>query len=275
MKEKVLKKSNRKASRDELFTGGKVPEFTVFYNIAFFRVAGLLNHLLNNSYELDKNKLETVYAQYLKESRSGKDKLPDDAYSKLRRYLWKGYLTEKNSSGYELTDSDKSTIQEMLWKLLQIRNFQSHYWHDNSELEFSKGLKEFICQLHETAKLSLSEKYAQQLPDYDKNYRDRPFFFNVDGKEFITQEGRTFFLSFFLTKGEMARFLQLRKGSKRNDKPEYKVKHEVYRYYTHREGASKQYFGFEENVLNDLPINEQKEVLSARQARLFKKLCHN
>ena len=261
-----MKNQKSNPTLGDLYMGGKYPEFTVFYNVAFFRMAGFLNHLRAGSYEKDKNHLESSFKTWLNKIKNDNDDLPSRAYSELRRYLWKGYLTEKNTSGYELTTTDINYVREMLKKLYNIRNFHSHIWHNNNVLEFSPGLKSFIEDLHDHAKNSFAEKYMRELDEYVKKTQDFTFFCDVDGSPMITQEGRTFFLSFFLTRGEMSRFLQQKRGSKRNDKPEFKIKQEVYRYYTHRDGAARHHYGWEDDMLNTLPEDERKEVLNKRQA---------
>lgn len=260
-------KFTKALKQDDLFTGGKLPEFAVFYNIAFFNMAGLLYHLINpkEGYENDKDKLERAFKKWLEGIQQNQDILRDAGYGRLRRYLWKGYLTEKNRSGYMLTEDDKACIRKMLIKLYHIRNFHSHYWHDNAELEFDAGLKEFIEKLHTDASNSMAEKYAFELPVYNQNYHKHPFFKTHDGKTFMTQEGRTFFLGFFLTRGQMTRFMQQHKGCKRNDQPEFKIKYEVYRYYTHRDGAARHYYGYEDEVFSQLPEDERQQVWKARQ----------
>jgi hypothetical protein len=253
-------------SKEVLFTGGKFPEFAVFYNVAFFRLCGYLNHLLGNPYTFDKDKLEKVFAVWQDSLKAGNDTLPDKAYSMLRNYLWKGYQLNKNSSGYELKSNHKEIVRELMITLYGIRNFQSHIWHDNSVLECDKTISDFIEGLFGAAIDAQNEKYPLQVERFKLENKKFPLFKKADGKNFITQEGRTFLLSFFLTGGEMSRFLQQRKGSKRNDSPEFKIKHLVFKYYCHRDGASRNHYGFEENMLNSLPETERKEILSARQA---------
>lgn len=231
--------------------------------MAFSRVAGLINNLLGKPYEEDKNKVEDEFNHWLKNPN-----LPENekVFVKLRDYLWKGSSTNKNSSGYVLTSNDKSLMIEMLSKLNEIRNFHSHYWHDNTVLEFSFSLKKHIQDLHDFAKLSLSQEFPKDVTKYEDNYSKRPMFKKHENKEFITKDGKAFFLSFFLTRGEMARFLQQHRGYKRNDTSEFKIKHLIYRYYTHRDGAARQHYGQEDNVLGTMTTQEQHDILSARQA---------
>jgi hypothetical protein len=244
----------------EVFTGGKLPEFAVFYNIAFFRMAGVVNHLLGNKYEKNKDNLEKIFENWLK--------APTDAkvFAGLRDYLWKGFRTDKNGSGTPVTPLEEVLMVEMLKKLHKIRNFQSHYYHDNAVLIFSENLKKHILKLHDEAKDSFTGEKLKEVGFYESNLKERPFFKFHDNKHYITPEGKTFFLSFFLTRGEMARFLQQRKGCKRNNSDEFKIKHLIYCYFTHRDGAARQHYGQMENVLTSMSTTEQKEIMSARQA---------
>ena len=60
-------------TKSDLFTGGKSAELAVFYNIAYFRIAGFINFLLGNSYEKDKSKLEAVFTGWLNNIRQNKE----------------------------------------------------------------------------------------------------------------------------------------------------------------------------------------------------------
>lgn len=254
---------SRTITKKDVFTGGKYPEFAIFFNLAFFRIAGLVNHLLGKKYEANKSTLEKEFDSWLKNANDTKN---DKVFSKLRDYLWKGFMTNKNSSGYVITPEDRKIIIEALEKLNEIRNFQSHYWHDNVVLCFSPELKKHILRLHEDAKLSFMKDYSKELLDYESACKERPLFKTHEGKDYITKDGKAFFLSFFLTRGEMARFLQLHKGYKRTDTNEFKIKHLVYRFYTHRDGAARQHYGQEDNMLGTMTALEQQEILAARQA---------
>jgi hypothetical protein len=260
---KYPKKEDRIPTRDELFTGWKVPHIAVFYNIAFFKLAGYVNHLLGNPFEDSKNDLEANLNSFLNNAHLPEN---DRIFLKLREYLWKGYATDPNSSGNELTDEDRTLIVDMLRKLNEIRNFHSHYWHDNSVLTVSKELKKNIETLHDNAKNTLLATHSKEVAKYEISLKEKPLFSSHDGNSFISQKGRIFFLSLFLTRGEMARLLQQCNDFKYTTKPEEKIANLVYRHYTHRDGAARQHYGQEENVLKTLPPEERKDILAARQA---------
>ena len=72
-------------------------------------------------------------------------------------------------------------------------------------------------------------------------------YFTSDGK--ITPEGKNFFLSFFLVKGEMSRFLGKRRGCKRNDATKYKVKHHILSFYCTKDSSSRFFLKAKENFV--------------------------
>jgi hypothetical protein len=255
-------KSKRTPSRDDLFTGGKTPEYAVFYNIAFFKIAGFINFLINKTFEDDKMKLEGIINDIIKKP----EMLIDSHYLKLRNYLWKGYRADKNDSVTKLMKEDKENIIGMVDMLRNIRNFHSHIWHDNKALIFKKELKTFIEQLHDEAKLKQSGKYSKELEDYEESLKEHKLFKPHENDWYISPEGRNFFLGFFLTNGEMNHFMKQRKGCKRDDKPEFKIKHVVYTYYTHREAATHNHYGFEETTLAEMPADYVKDIMNERQA---------
>lgn len=244
-------------SINDLYTGWKVPEMAVFYNIAYARINRYINHLLDISNNDTEANFETLT--------SNQDHPEHERiFLKLRDYLWKGYNSDKNSSGHILTENERSLIIEMLKKLKEIRNFHSHYWHDNSVLCFGIDLKNHIEQLHNSAKEALNKDFPYEISIYE--LKKKSLFDEHQEQHFITKNGRIFFLSFFLTRGEMARCLQQSKGYKRNDKPEYKITHLIYRHYTHRDGSTRQHYGHPETILDSMLPNERKDILFARQA---------
>ena len=52
-------------------------------------------------------------------------------------YLWKSHLDRKNSQAYAVSGGEALLVAEAIGKLKEIRNFQSHVWHDNAGLGFS------------------------------------------------------------------------------------------------------------------------------------------
>jgi hypothetical protein len=194
-------------------------------------------------------------------------------YAFWAEYLWKAHLLKKNSNGYELSARNEWMIDLLLNKLEEIRNFHSHIWHDNKALAFDKELKEFVQQKYEEAKAALYVDYPNALLDYEqlekqpKMRKFEHFKWVPERKQFfITPEGRIFFLSFFLTTGQMSQLLQQRSGSKRSDMPLFKIKRLLFAYYCHRDGASMDDFNHEERFIDTIDLNEKSDILKARTA---------
>lgn len=249
----------------ELFMGGKDAEFAVFFNVAFTKVLRTVHFWKTGVIEFDEEKLDTLYGTLLdqfEQSRHVADDLSDEMYAKLRNYIWKGYLSERNSSGYTLAPEDKTRIRQLLCKLRALRNFHGHVYHDNAEIDFQPELRDFILRLHDDAMYLFSEKHPEEVEFYQKNLLEHPLF--KQGR-YITQEGRTFFLSLFLTTGEVSRLLQQRRGSKKNDELRFRIKHSIYRHYAHRDGAARKYYNLEENLHDTLTEQELAELLNAQK----------
>lgn len=233
----------------DLFTGGKQSELAIAFNLACDNIQKYINTLMN--WTPGTVSLEMT------------DKLDDRAFVYLREYLWKGNSENKNSSGYALEQADKSIIQQLLEKLSGLRNFHSHYWHDNNAVRFSDELRLFVQNKHDRACGQLLESKSIDAEIYFRQQQRFPLFKNG---QFITQEGRVFFLSFFLNKGQMQNLLQRRRGSKRHDLPEYKFKHKLFTYYCHREGAAWLTTGIDNTVLPSMDEDEKQRIHAGRQA---------
>lgn len=233
------------ATTYDFFIGGdtKTADLAIYYNVAF----------------------DSVKKQF-------ENKPASQRNSFLAEYLWKAHLLQKNSNGYEITSQDKRIIPELIQKVEEIRNFHSHIWHDNSVLKFSHELKQFVETKYEEAKALLYAEYPSAVTDFEylqqtTAYKDKfNLFKNVQGEQFITIEGRIFFLSFFLTTGQMNRFLQQRKGNKRTDLPEFKIKRLIYTFYCHRDGAAITDFNQTNRFVDTMDVSERQNVFRARTA---------
>ena len=233
----------------DLYTGGKHPDLSIAFNLASDNTEKFINSLMN--WDPAKESLKSI------------NELDDKTFVYLRQYLWKGNSENKNTAGYALEPADKSIIISLLKKLVELRNFHSHYWHENKPVEFNTDLQRFIQHKHDWAVNKLLEVKSIDSELYLRLQDRFPLF---KENRFITQEGRVFFLSFFLNKGQMQYLLQQRKGSKRHDLPEFKFKHKVFTYYCHREGAAWLSTGIENKNLPTLEEVEKKRISDGRQA---------
>lgn len=157
-----------------------------------------------------------------------------DTFAILKNYLWKSYSDTKNKSGDPLTEQDIKHIKLLCFKLKCQRNYQSHIWHDDSYMLFDVEGAFFIMEKFVTALDSpninsslvgnkekidaskLSIKNAKFKYDYIECYNIKYELFDNEGDYYkLTLFGRMFFLSFFLTTGEMNSFLSQMKGTKK------------------------------------------------------------
>ena len=253
--------SSRAVDIFDLYTGGKLPELAIFYNVACDNVNRFIRSVGN-----------ITDPQPIKKP----DALDDQIMSYLREYLWKGSEMDKNSSGHAITDDGKRIIRELLKKLDGIRNFQSHVWCDNAVLEFNEELVDFINARHDHAVHKLENDPNQKndarlylefyMGNAQKKMRPNKLFDFKEGKYFMTQDGRRFLLSFFLYKGQMSLLLQQSTGSKRNDIPEFQFKQKLYRYYCHREGAAIESTGKDDEQLATIHDEKKDAILKGKQA---------
>jgi hypothetical protein len=196
----------------------------------------------------------------------------------LTEYLWKAHILSKNSNGYEIRREDEGIIGKLIAKLEAIRNYHSHIWHDNSVLAFDKDLKKFVQNRYNEAKAALFKEYPSSLVDYEKAEKERKFslfnFVKEKGQHFISVEGRIFFLSFFLSTGQMNYLLQQRKGFKRIDMPLFKMKRLLYVFYCHRDGAAFGNINYEARFIDEMEPEDRQNIYKARNAfKLISYLC--
>lgn len=247
--------SARTVSAFDHFTGGKkdktskTADFAIYYNMARDNIKELIT-------EFEASQKDISKAEFFR----------TETFIALRNYLWKGFEFNRNKSGYSLTEDDKWLVRKLLSKLNDLRNFHSHIWHDSAVLEFDTELEEFMTEKLNVALSLAREKFSGDDTSFFEKQLEEFGHFRIDkGKKFITQEGRCFFLSFFLSKGQMNSFLQQRRGSKRNDLPVYKVKRYVYTYYCHNDGASILGHHINKAAFDELSTKEKNEMLKARQ----------
>ena len=234
----------------EYFTGGgtrtgddttKLAPFAIYYNIALENIYRIESQLLKQP----KERVSTFWAEY----------------------LWKAHIQSKNTGGYVITINDITIIAQLFKKAKELRDYHSHIWHDNTCLQFDNQLRSFIEQKYNEAKARLYKDHPGIVMDFENILQKRKGKYDLfDASGRIKPEGRAFFLSFFLTTGQMNSFLQQRVGYKRNNLPLYKMTRLLYTEYCHRDGASSSAFNHDKRVLNTLSKDEQANILKARSA---------
>lgn len=239
------KKSGSAPTAYEAFTdfGDKTADLAIYYNIA---VANL---------------------NEIRKAINASTANPDTQLARLAEYLWSAHKDAKNSRGYELTPDDKVIINELCKKVEDIRNFYSHQWHDPCVLECSGQLVSFINDRYKLAAAMVAKDDPAAVADYEALLGKREYKpYKLFNGSVLTVEGRIFFLSFFLSSGQLSQLMQQRRGFKRTDMPLFRAKRKIYLYYTLRDGATMAHFHQEQSVLSTLSAEDQKQVLKARTA---------
>lgn len=221
-------------------TGDKTAELSLFYNLALDRINNLISFYEEKSVQVEKLDLENADTHF-----------KPDTYLQLKVYLWK----EEVSGRYaQVNEEDRKILNLFLKKLVDLRNFHSHYYHESNVLLFPKQLSEKMKWLFEKSKKQLVEKnpsfqkYIDELEIGEVKFKRKDGsegvdkylhfkFFEADGT--ITPEGKNLFLSFFLLKGEMSKFLKKRPRSKKDNGEKYQVKARLLTYYCHRDGSNR------------------------------------
>lgn len=273
------------------YTDDKTPELTLFYNMACDRIDKLILSETQGQFKNGKQ-IEDSFKEALRENTL--TALPGFLWIKLKHYLWKGYDEDRNSSGTIVSEIEKRIIQLMITKLYEIRNFQSHYYHPNGCLFFEGELADFVEGRYDHALKLLSVTYPREIDEYIKRFKQAenriPYHHSQESSyepkaktlnpEFVfifrrvgtnsarklTYEGKGFFLSFFLTKGEMVRFLKQRRGAKRDDLRDFKLKHEIYTFYCHREGATRFHYNQDISWIDSMDMESRTEILKMKKS---------
>ena len=167
--------------------------------------------------------------------------------------FYKGSLEQPGSivSGMD----DKQLMVAMVEKLFDFRNWHSHYCHRDGVLYFSDTKNQEEDRLQKTLQFFLESHLEMAADKCIKDDRELKEFFHIelrktfklfdDGR--ITQEGRIFFLQFFLTEGEMNKCLSGISGFKRTNNPQWQLKRKMFSFYSKRDGSSALAFIFKSN----------------------------
>jgi hypothetical protein len=219
----------------------KLKELALYYNLAIDRVVMLLNY-----YQSEPNQEDDFWKQKLRDWKRNENvnvtiKLSTFAY--LKNFLF-NTSTQDRSEKIVIGTDEKRLLITILEKLFELRNWHSHYCHNDKVLYFNSPnidenkvlieLKEFLTSHLMVAAEKCIKNDEEHLQYYNEQL-DKAF--RLFDEDKITQEGRIFFLHFFLTKSEMIHCLSGISGFKRS-KSYWNLKREIFSFYSKRDGTS-------------------------------------
>jgi hypothetical protein len=210
---------------------------SLYYNIAYDRLNAYLSSLrgqpadIRALVETPANNGQPQWA--LLEAGQAFSCFTDTEYSKLAYFLWKG---QGQTGMRRIKPDDQYMVSELLYRLVRLRDYHSHYLHDNAALLLPERTAVFLREKHEAALAAVryAELRKQEYYNFPKNNILQK---ETDELQSLTGEGVNFFLSFFLTAGDMNRFLDQRPFCSRTDN-RFLVKRSLYLHYTHREASN-------------------------------------
>ena len=175
-------------------------ELAVFYNLAYNRVSSFIM-----LHEKNGKELRALFKEGdIPHERFTENLLSDSTYTNLKIYLWR---EQKGGSIKFVKPWEKEMINHMLHLLWRLRDFYSHYWHDNSGIVvFNERFRAFIIEKFNEAVTSYSSRYSFA----QKYNQNRPPIMIDSENNRLTRDGINFFLSFFLAKSQMELFMNSR-----------------------------------------------------------------
>ena len=262
--EKETKDQLKKEKKDSrsIPTITKNGELAIAYNIAYNRLSNFIKNLTNEPYDLralfqERNKTNGLSSGigFMSKRSLFEDSISEKSHSIYAELMFLLFKEKAKSTNTEFIDTYIPIVNLVLLKLWRFRDYHAHYHHSDLGLYFSAKQKEKLEYVFDIAIAHVQANYSQGTY---KLFKEKAKFFKevvADKKYKITVEGINIFLSLFLTKGEMTRFLKDRENCNRNDELKFKVKHEIYKYYCHRDSANvlrkalEKGDGFDENEL--------------------------
>jgi len=216
----------------------------LMYNRATDVIVNLINYNETRNYNWEEIR-DIAVAHLENKSNQIKDFKPS-TYMALVEYMWNGM--NKTDLKTALSEYDKIIVAEALILLNGFRNYLSHFYHDIKVLEVSDRMRKFLEDLKREAIEKIREVYIKK--DW---YRGQVENLGVshfkifeelknhgDQEEYYTNlNGIIFFSSLFLPASEMGLLFKRVQTFKRDDKPEYCFKPDVYSYFSKRDGSSR------------------------------------
>ncbi|CAL2095751.1 conserved protein of unknown function [Tenacibaculum sp. 190524A02b] len=204
-------KSNQRRSVPSIHKNG---ELAVFYNLAYNRTSNFIKTIQRKDKAQEFTEIRYIF--FPKHSESGKQKekidwndlnhkingLTDRTYSELKVFFWN---TVKGNNIRFVTPEEIKEINHILLLLLRLRDYHSHYWHEETAIYPSNTARNVLDRTYKIALASYQPKinFAIDVLHYDTCW-------NAKKPEKLSNLGIDFFLSFFLTRGQMELYMKSR-----------------------------------------------------------------
>jgi hypothetical protein len=241
-------KYNGNAGRKPAPPNKKLKELALYYNLAVDRLILFLNYYAGTkSNETYWKQQFASFKQLYNEGKNGKaeSSIPAGVFAYLKTFLFTTGSNDKTTVVAVNTQEQYFLIQ-FAEKLFALRNWHSHYCHSDAELYFNAKDKDGKPCLNEPGNF-LYERLtnaAEKIIGIDDDLRR--YYKAEQGKSFnffdenlrITEEGRLFFLQFYLTRGEMAECLNNIRGFKKTEGTQWGLKRKIFSLYSKRDGSS-------------------------------------
>ncbi|WP_075343894.1 hypothetical protein [Tenacibaculum agarivorans] len=204
-------KSNQRRSVPTLHKNG---ELAVFYNLAYNRTSNFIRTIQRKDKANEFTEIRQIF--FPKHFETGKQKenidwddlnykmngITDRTYSELKVFFWN---TPKGNNIRFITPEEIKEINHILLLLLRLRDYHSHYWHEETAISPSKTARVVLDRTYKIALASYQPKinFALDVLHYDTCW-------NPKKPERLSTLGIDFFLSFFLTRGQMELYMKSR-----------------------------------------------------------------
>lgn len=242
-------------------------ELALFYNLAYNRISKFTQakntSLFNQEFEIrdlffPKNSQQD--RADFEENRIYEMLFSESTYADLKLYLFK---EAQGPTIRWVNQADIKIINLMLLQMLRLRDYHSHFYHDDFAIWVCEDLKSFLLKKYKTAVNSYLPKYS------NINYLSEDKGIFQKGNAMLNYTGINFFLSFFLSRGQMELFMSNRqyfknKGIKANDDgtiKDFDFSRHIVTFYTLSDAHQLNTLGLEKNNIPEYDKHKYLSVL--------------
>lgn len=214
-------KDNQRRSVPDIHKNG---ELAVFYNLAYNRTSNFIKTIQRKDKVKEFTEIRQLFFPKHAETGNQKEKisfkeldvklkgLTERTYSELKVFFWN---TPKGKNIRYVTPEEIGEINHILLLLLRLRDYHSHYWHEETATFPTNTARIVLDRTFNVAVKSYQPKINFAIDVTPANCWDEK-----NSKKLSTL-GINFFLSFFLTRGQLELFMKSRQYLNRGgyDKP--------------------------------------------------------